>query len=52
MTDMKRITISLPADIDKRIIELKKTDKFARSSYAEVLRAVLYAGLKAKKGII
>lgn len=45
MTDMKRITISVPDELDKKILELKKTDEFARASYSEVVRTILLRGL-------
>lgn len=45
MTDMRRITIALPDSIDKRILELKKDDKFVRCSYAEIVRQLLERGL-------
>lgn len=45
MTDMRRVTISLPDEIDRRILELKKDDRFVRCSYAEVVRQLLELGL-------
>ena len=42
---MRRITVSLPDDIDSRIVNLKKEDRFARASYAEVVRHLLREGL-------
>lgn len=45
MTNMRRITVSLPDDIDSRIVNLKKEDRFARASYAEVVRRLLREGL-------
>ena len=47
MTDMRRVTISLPDEIDRRILELKKDDKYIRLSYAEVDRQLLERGLEA-----
>ena len=47
MTDMRRVTISLPDEIDRRILELKKDDKYIRLSYAEVVRQLLERGLNA-----
>lgn len=52
MTEMKRVTIALPEEIDKRILELKKYDRFVRCSYSEVVRVVLLEGLKAEEEII
>lgn len=48
MTEMKRVTISLPDELDKRILSLKKSDKFIRSSYAEIARYLLEIGLNSK----
>ena len=47
MTDMRRVTIPLPDEIDRRILELKKDDKYIRLSYAEVVRQLLERGLEA-----
>ena len=47
MTDMRRVTIPLPDEIDRRILELKKDDKYIRLSYAEVVRRLLERGLEA-----
>ena len=46
MTDMRRVTISLPERIDKKILSLRKRDSFARSSYAEIVRWALERGLE------
>ena len=47
MTDMRRVTIPLPDEIDKRILEIKKDDRFIRLSYAEIVRKLLEIGLGA-----
>lgn len=46
MTDMRRVTIAFPDDIDKRILELRKEDRFIRCSYSEIVRQVMELGLK------
>lgn len=46
MTEMRRMTISLPDDLDKRILELKKDDRFVRCSYSEIVRQVLDHGFE------
>lgn len=46
MTDMRRITIALPDEIDKKILELRKDDRFVRCSYSEIVRQILERGLK------
>ena len=50
MTDMRRITIALPDKIDKEILELRKDNRFIRSSYAEIIRYVLELGLEKETG--
>ena len=45
MTDMRRVTIALPEGIDKKILELRKDNRFIRCSYAEIVRYVLERGL-------
>ncbi|GKH49022.1 hypothetical protein CE91St46_01330 [Eubacteriales bacterium] len=45
MTDMRRVTISLPEEVDKKILDLRKDDRFARCSYSEIVRMVLNRGL-------
>lgn len=49
MTDMRRVTIAIPDDLDRRILELKKDDRFVRRSYAEVVRQVLERGLEVSR---
>lgn len=44
MTEMRRVTISLPEELDKRLMELKKDDRFVRCSYSELVRQVLDHG--------
>lgn len=45
MTEMRRTTICLPADLDKFVLELKKTKRFERSSYADVVRYLIGLGI-------
>ena len=46
MTDMKRVTISVTDEIDRRIIDLRKDPRFERCSYAEIVRQVLVMGME------
>lgn len=45
MTEMRRVTIVIPQNLDERIWELKKEDRFLRCSYAEMARRLLNLGL-------
>lgn len=46
MSDMKRMSISIPDEMEEAIIMLRKTDRFCRSSLAEIIREVLTIGLE------
>lgn len=47
MTTMKRMSISLPDEIEQAIVDLRKTDAFCRCSYSEIIRTLIAAGLAA-----
>ena len=46
VTDMKRISISIPGSLDEKILALRKTDRFVRCSYSEIARQLLERGLE------
>lgn len=46
MTDMKRITISVPEDMEKAIYGLRKRDEYNRCSTSEVIRQLVEIGLQ------
>lgn len=46
-TEMKRISISLPEEIDNQVIQMKKTDEYCRCSYAEIVRLLIEEGIRA-----
>lgn len=50
MTEMRRITIALPDEIDRKILEMRKDDRFVRCSYAEIVRQLLEKGLESEPG--
>lgn len=41
---MRRVTISLPDELDKQILELRKEERFVRCSYSEIVRQLLEVG--------
>ena len=47
MTKMKRATISIPRDIDRKVFELRKDDAYTRCSYSELIRQLVVIGLEA-----
>ena len=47
MTEMKRITIAFPDEIDRAVYELRKEDRFVKCSYSEIVRQLVILGLEA-----
>lgn len=47
MTDMRRVTIAFPDEMDERILDLRKEDRFIRCSYSEIVRQILERGFEA-----
>lgn len=45
MTDMKRLSVSIPEDISNALYDLRKTDEYVKCSYAELIRVILRKGL-------
>lgn len=48
MTDMKRITISVPEDMEDAIYNLREQDEYRRCSKSEMIRRLVEMGLKAE----
>lgn len=44
-----RITISLTKEQEDAILAMRKTDRYARCSFAEIIRAIIDAGLLANE---
>ena len=44
MTEMKRVTVAIPDELDQRILDLKKSGS-GRESYSEIVRQILDKGL-------
>lgn len=45
MTEMKRLSVCIPSEIEQRLADLRKTDKYCRMSWAEIIRTLIIAGL-------
>ena len=45
MTDMKRLTISLPDELADKLEELKQTEEFKNVPYSKLIRAMIQRGL-------
>lgn len=44
--EMKRCSVCLTRDMDQKIAKLKMTERYCRSSYGEVVRELIKAGLE------
>lgn len=52
MTEMKRITIAFPDEIDRAVYELRKEDRFVKCSYSEIVRQLVILGLEANARVV
>lgn len=46
MSDMRRLTIYIPKEIDRQILELRKNDRFVDCSYSELVQLALKVGFQ------
>ncbi len=49
MTDMKRITVSMPDNMVEAIEAMKQTGEFSARPYSEIIRALVQRGLDKTK---
>lgn len=49
MTEMRRVTFSIPDDLEREILNLKKSDEYVRDSYSELVRKLLALGIQKVK---
>ena len=47
MTEMRRVTITIPDEVDNKVLQLRKDDRFVRCSYSEIVRQMLDLGIRA-----
>ena len=53
MTNMRRVTICFPDDLNEKILDLRKTDEYVRCTFGEIVRRLVIKGIEieeAKKG--
>ena len=44
-TENWRMSLTLPKELEDAIVELRKTNKYCRMSYAEIIRQLIEVGL-------
>lgn len=42
----KRLSINLPQELDRAVLDLRKTEEYCRCSYVEIIRVLMYEGAK------
>lgn len=45
MTNMHRVSLAIPDELEARIFALRKNEEFARCTYSELIRRLLEHGL-------
>lgn len=43
----KRLSINLPPELDRVVLDLRKTEEYCRCSYVEIIRVLMAEGAKA-----
>lgn len=43
----KRLSINLPPELDRAVLDLRKTEEYCRCSYVEIIRVLMAEGAKA-----
>lgn len=51
MTKNKRISVALPPELEKKIYDLRKTDKYCRLPLSEIMRSLLLRGLEMEETV-
>lgn len=49
MTDMRRVTVCFPEEMNKKILDLRKTDEYVSCTFGEIVRRLVSKGLEATK---
>ena len=45
LTEQWRVNVSIPSDIEERIIDLRKQDEYCRMSFSRIIREMIIKGL-------
>lgn len=46
----RRVSVALPPELDQAVLALRKTDKYCRCSYGEIVRTLISEGAKTLAG--
>lgn len=48
MTSNKRVCIAMPPELEEKVYDLRKTDKYCRMTLSEIVRILILKGLEAE----
>lgn len=49
MTENRRYCVAMPPELEERIIEMRKSDKYCRKSISEIIRILIVKGLECEE---
>ncbi|MBQ7887320.1 MAG: hypothetical protein IJ313_10560 [Clostridia bacterium] len=49
MTNNKRFTVMVTPDLEEKIYDLRKTDRYCRMTISEIMRTLILRGLESEK---
>lgn len=49
MTNMRRVTICFPDDVNEKILDLRKTDEYVRCTFGEIVRRLVIKGIEVEE---
>lgn len=48
LTNQKRFCVAMTPELEEKIVDLRKTDKYCRKSLSEIVRILIQKGLEAE----
>lgn len=49
MTNMRRVTICFPDEVNEKILNLRKTDEYVRCTFGEIVRRLVIKGIESEE---
>ena len=49
MTKNKRMCVAMPPELEEKVYELRKTDRYCRMTMSEIVRILILRGLESEK---
>ena len=52
MTEMRRVTVSIPENIDRKVQALRQQEEYSRCTYSEIIRRLITQALEQKEVVL